>query len=170
MGYRLFDCAPVYFNEMEIGNAFHEATSGVSRSDVFVTSKLAGPFHRPEHVEVSGLYVISVLTSNDGEGGGFYANLLFWGLCFSCTRTVQFIYIYISNYSTLIIIQPALRKTLHDLRLGYLDLFLIHWPVVGLLLIMPSFRVSDASCALISTCAFILVSLSVSLGIPIRRI
>lgn len=76
MGYRLFDCAPVYFNEKEIGDAFREATaSGVPRTDVFVTSKLACPFHRPEHVE------------------------------------------------------PAVRKTLHDLRLGYLDLFLIHWPV-----------------------------------------
>jgi len=52
MGYRLFDCAPVYFNEKEIGDAFHEATSGVPRADVFVTSKLACPFHRPEHVEV----------------------------------------------------------------------------------------------------------------------
>ena len=59
MGYRLFDCAPVYFNEMEIGDAFHEATSGVPRSDVFVTSKLAGPFHRPEHVEVSGVQSLS---------------------------------------------------------------------------------------------------------------
>eukprot|EP00581_Thalassiosira_minuscula_P015268 CAMPEP_0183717854 /NCGR_PEP_ID=MMETSP0737-20130205/11310_1 /TAXON_ID=385413 /ORGANISM="Thalassiosira miniscula, Strain CCMP1093" /LENGTH=338 /DNA_ID=CAMNT_0025947331 /DNA_START=213 /DNA_END=1229 /DNA_ORIENTATION=- len=75
MGYRLFDCAPVYFNEREIGDAFHESTSGVPRTDVFVTSKLACPFHRPEHVE------------------------------------------------------PAVRKTLNDLRLGYLDLFLIHWPV-----------------------------------------
>ena len=45
------------------------------RDDVFITSKLAGPFHRPEHVE------------------------------------------------------PALRKSLYDLRLGYLDLFLVHWPV-----------------------------------------
>ncbi len=75
LGYRLFDCAPVYFNEDAVGDAFHEATTGVPRSDVFITSKLAGPFHRPEHVE------------------------------------------------------PALRKTLNDLRLGYLDLFLIHWPV-----------------------------------------
>ncbi len=77
LGYRLFDCAPVYFNEMEVGDAFHESTSGVPRTDCFITSKLASPFHRPEHVE------------------------------------------------------PALRKTLADLRLGYLDLFLIHWPVVS---------------------------------------
>ena len=75
LGYRLFDCAPVYFNEKDIGDAFHEASFGVPRSNVFITSKLASPFHRPEHVE------------------------------------------------------PALRKTLNDLRLGYLDLFLIHWPV-----------------------------------------
>lgn len=78
LGYRLFDCAPVYFNEMEVGDAFHESISGVPRTDCFITSKLASPFHRPEHVE------------------------------------------------------PALRKTLADLRLGYLDLFLIHWPVVSL--------------------------------------
>jgi predicted aldo/keto reductase-like oxidoreductase len=50
MGYRLFDCAPVYFNEKELGDAFHETTSGVPRTDVFITSKLASPFHRPEHV------------------------------------------------------------------------------------------------------------------------
>jgi diketogulonate reductase-like aldo/keto reductase len=51
MGYRLFDCAPVYFNEKELGDAFHETTSGVPRTDVFITSKLASPFHRSEHVE-----------------------------------------------------------------------------------------------------------------------
>lgn len=48
LGYRLIDCAPVYFNEKEIGDAFHESTSGVPRTDVFITSKLASPFHRPE--------------------------------------------------------------------------------------------------------------------------
>ena len=52
LGYRLFDCAPVYFNEKEIGDAFHESTSGVPRTDVFITSKLACPFHNTEHVEV----------------------------------------------------------------------------------------------------------------------
>ena len=75
LGYRLIDCAPVYFNEKEIGDAFHEGATAVPREDMFITSKLACPFHRPEHVE------------------------------------------------------PALRKTLNDLRVGYIDLFLIHWPV-----------------------------------------
>eukprot|EP00956_Cyclotella_meneghiniana_P004654 scaffold5736_cov123-Cyclotella_meneghiniana.AAC.3 len=51
MGYRLFDCAPVYFNEKELGDAFHESITGVPRTDVFITSKLASPFHRDEHVE-----------------------------------------------------------------------------------------------------------------------
>jgi len=76
-GYRLIDCAPVYFNEALVGDALTEVfeTGTVRRQDLFVTSKLASPFHRREHVEI------------------------------------------------------ALRKTLTDLRLDYLDMFLIHWPV-----------------------------------------
>lgn len=78
LGYRRIDCAPVYFNEDAVGDALFSAVQDglvASRSDLFVVSKLASPFHRQEHV----------------------------GL--------------------------ALRKTLSDLRLDYLDLFLIHWPV-----------------------------------------
>lgn len=78
-GYRLIDCAPVYFNEVEIGDALAEELgrpdATLKRDELFVTSKLASPFHSKEHVE------------------------------------------------------PALRKTLRDLRLDYLDLYLIHWPV-----------------------------------------
>jgi diketogulonate reductase-like aldo/keto reductase len=77
LGYRRIDCAPVYFNEDAIGDALHELIrqGAVERGELFVTSKLASPFHRRERV------------------------------------------------------RPALEKTLRDLRLDYLDLFLIHWPI-----------------------------------------
>jgi alcohol dehydrogenase (NADP+) len=78
VGYRRIDCAPVYFNEAAVGDALHRLVveeKVVPRTDLFVTSKLAAPFHRREHVRL------------------------------------------------------ALEKTLRDLRLDYLDLFLIHWPI-----------------------------------------
>ncbi|XP_062853169.1 aldo-keto reductase family 1 member A1-B isoform X1 [Trichomycterus rosablanca] len=76
-GYRHIDCAAIYGNESEIGEAFQEvlgADKALRREDVFVTSKLWNTRHHPDDVE------------------------------------------------------PALLNTLKELKLEYLDLYLIHWP------------------------------------------
>ncbi|UJP64146.1 aldo/keto reductase [Mongoliitalea daihaiensis] len=76
-GYRHIDCAAIYNNQSEVGQAFTKAFSDgiVRREELFVTSKLWNSNHRLEDVEV------------------------------------------------------GLKETLRDLRLDYLDLYLIHWPV-----------------------------------------
>jgi diketogulonate reductase-like aldo/keto reductase len=74
-GYRHFDCASVYGNEAQIGEALSEViSSGVKREELWITSKVWNDRH---------------------------------------------------SYDDLI---ASCEKSLADLRLEYLDLYLVHWP------------------------------------------
>lgn len=74
MGYRLIDTAKFYGNEKGVGKAIRD--SGISREEIFVTTKLW----------------------NDDQGAGT---------------------------------SKAFNQSFEDLDLGYIDLYLIHWPVPG---------------------------------------
>jgi len=52
-GFRHFDCAERYANEREVGTALQAglAAGGISREDIFVTTKLWNTNHRPDRVE-----------------------------------------------------------------------------------------------------------------------
>ena len=52
LGYTHFDCASVYNNQAEIGQAFHDAFTedNLKREDLFITSKLWNDSHSPEDV------------------------------------------------------------------------------------------------------------------------
>ncbi len=78
VGYKHFDCALLYGNEPEIGQAFNDAfkAGDVTREELWVTSKLWNNAHKTEFV------------------------------------------------------LPNIQKSIDNLKVGYLDLYLIHWPIV----------------------------------------
>ena len=52
LGYRHIDCAPIYGNEKEIGQALHDAVAegDIKREELFIASKLWNDMHAPEDV------------------------------------------------------------------------------------------------------------------------
>jgi alcohol dehydrogenase (NADP+) len=66
LGYRHIDCAPVYGNEAEIGQALSESFKEgvVSREELWVTSKLWNDAHAPEDVEPALQQTLSNLQLN----------------------------------------------------------------------------------------------------------
>jgi alcohol dehydrogenase (NADP+) len=76
-GYRHIDCAPIYGNEPEVGDAITDMIERgrAARKDLWITSKLWNDSHAADAVV------------------------------------------------------PALERTLEDLAVDYVDLFLIHWPI-----------------------------------------
>lgn len=79
-GYRHLDCAWFYQNEGEVGDAvadFLKDNTSVTRSDIFITTKVWNHLHEPEEVK--------------------------W----------------------------SLQNSLEKLKLDYVDLFLIHWPIAA---------------------------------------
>lgn len=75
-GGRLIDAASNYLNEDEIGDAMEECINEgwITRDEIFISSKLNNPYHRPEHV------------------------------------------------------RPMLEKSLMDLKVDQVDMYLMHWP------------------------------------------
>jgi len=74
-GYKHIDCASIYHNEPEIGQAFEKTFKNISRNQIFITSKLWNTSHNPKNV------------------------------------------------------QKECEQTLKDLKLDYLDLYLMHWGI-----------------------------------------
>jgi diketogulonate reductase-like aldo/keto reductase len=72
VGYRHFDCASVYGNESQIGEALREIQRSVPREDLWITSKVWNDKHNA--------------------------------------------------------VEAACEQSLRDLKLDYLDLYLVHWP------------------------------------------
>lgn len=93
-GYRHIDCASIYQNEHEIGEALEQIFSEgvVKREELWITSKLWNSDHS----------CISVLSFFD---------------CIDCVLGDR--------------VMAALKQSLKDLKVDYLDLYLMHWPITG---------------------------------------
>jgi len=112
-GVRHFDCAPIYGNEDQVGHALHRALRDgrVSRSDLFITSKLWGAADivvraaKLAAEPTTSKHEFTVLTTPRGPAGET------------------------TGLSTITAaIRGACVRSLRALRIDQLDLYLMHWP------------------------------------------
>ena len=105
VGYRHVDCASVYKNEEEVGEALSEliAEGAVAREQLWITSKLWNDAHAPDQARASCQQT-------------------------GCMRSICHACICMCIYAQ---VRASCQKTLADLKLEKLDLYLVHWPVTN---------------------------------------
>jgi diketogulonate reductase-like aldo/keto reductase len=109
LGYRRIDCAPVYFNEDAIGNALHAILHPTTTTASTTTT---GPPSPPSHE--SGAVTANDDNDDDAPGPNPLVQLQRSDLYIVSKLPSPF-----HRH-----VEAAVRKTLHDLRLDYLDLYL----------------------------------------------
>ena len=104
--YRHIDCAAVYANEEEVGDALQLAISrGLPRSELYICSKVW----------------CATVAYRWRQGGGMFFSVDDSQTPRGCRNP---------DHSAARV-RSACQKSLAALRLDYLDLYLIHWPVTG---------------------------------------
>ena len=101
-GYRHLDCAAIYGNEKEVGNGIKKGLETIG-------------------LDRSSVWITSKLWNDQ------YASI-FLLYAFSLHIEVDALYCYSHRLDQ---VEQGLDKTLSDLGLEYLDLYLMHWPVAS---------------------------------------
>lgn len=114
-GYRHIDGAYVYQNEVEVGEGIHTMIKDgvVKREDLFIVSKVS-------YWCKKYLFLFVCLV---GFFLRFYTKLM-TSACLMCAFISQLW----CTFHEKSLVRKGCAKTLSDLKLDYLDLYLVHWP------------------------------------------
>lgn len=115
-GYRHIDGAYVYQNEVEVGEGIHTMIKDgvVKREDLFIVSKVS-------YWCKKYLFLFVCLV-------GFFFLRFYTKLMTSACLMCAFISQLWCTFHEKSLVRKGCEKTLSDLKLDYLDLYLVHWP------------------------------------------
>lgn len=118
-GYRHIDGAFIYLNEVEVGEGIHAMIKDgvVKREDLFVVSKVGYGCTQTgfQHTE----------TMIDMMSGYVRMRNVFNNKVFATSSLFHFVAV-VHKKSC---VRECCEKTLSDLKLDYVDLYLVHWPM-----------------------------------------